>query len=335
MDAVPDDDEEPLAVAGSALAPGRIDQALAGAFPKLSRARVKALMLEGAVTVETAAGRARLTAPSAAVDPAARYTLQPPPPAPSPLTPEAIALDVLFEDEAVIVLDKPPGLAVHPAPGTPFGTLVNALLAHCGESLAGVGGVARPGIVHRLDKDTSGVMVAAKTDAAHRALVEQFSSRTVGRRYLALARGAPQAPKGDVRGNIGRSPRDRKKMAVFADSDDAPGRRAVTHYQLVESFGPGASLLACRLETGRTHQIRAHLSAIGLPLIGDPVYGRGGPLKGLGDLAAGFRRQALHAASLQFRHPQNGHDLSFETPPPADMHNLVSDLRKAFQTGTV
>jgi len=290
-------------------------------------------MLDGAVRIETAAGAAPLTDPSAAVDPAARYTLQPPPPAPSPLTPEAIPLTVLFEDEAVIVIDKPPGLAVHPAPGAPSGTLVNALLAHCGESLLGVGGVARPGIVHRLDKDTSGVMVAAKTDAAHRDLVEQFSSRTVSRRYRALVRGAPQAPKGEVRGNIGRSPRDRKKMAVFADAEDAPGRRAVTHYRLIEGFGPGASLLECRLETGRTHQIRAHMAHIGLPLIGDPVYGRGGPLKGLGDLA--FHRQALHAASLHFSHPQNGHDLYFETPPPADMHKLVSDLRKSFQTGSV
>ena len=328
-------EEDAIILDGADLTPGRVDRALADAAADISRARLKSLMRTNAVWVERGGAREALTNPSAKVDRDALYILIPPPPEPSPLTPEAIALTILHEDDAVIVVDKPPGLAVHPAPGTPSGTLVNALLHHCGESLLGVGGVARPGIVHRLDKDTSGVMVAAKTDAAHRALVEQFQARSVGRRYSALCRGAPRAPKGEVRGNIGRSPRDRKKMAVFADDEDAPGRHAVTHFVVEERFGDGAARLTCRLETGRTHQIRVHMAHIGLPLIGDPVYGRGGPLKGLGEAGARFPRQALHAARLQFVHPQNGHDLTFETAPPVDIQNLERELRDPNRTGKV
>ncbi|MEM6491048.1 MAG: RluA family pseudouridine synthase [Pseudomonadota bacterium] len=317
-------------VAGADLAPGRLDRALAAAFPELSRMRVKALMTAGAVTAIRGDAETPARDPSAAVDGAVEYRLIPPPPEPSEIPAQAIALRVLHEDDDLVVIDKPAGLAVHPAPGSRDGTLVNALLAHCGETLRGVGGVARPGIVHRLDKDTSGVMVAAKTDAAHRGLVEQFADRAVDRRYRAVARGAPRGPRGVVRGNIGRDPKHRVRMAVFADADDAPGRRAATHYAVREVFGAdGATLMDCRLETGRTHQIRAHLAHLGCPLIGDPLYGRGGPLKSLGDVAAGFPRQALHAATLGFIHPRSGHDLVFETPFPPDIDRLVAGLRAA------
>jgi 23S rRNA pseudouridine1911/1915/1917 synthase len=250
----------------------RLDRALADAAPELSRARIQALLAEGAVR----RGAEIVTDASARPLPGL-YRIDIPPPTPATPRPEAIPLTVLYEDAHLIVVDKPAGMAAHPAPGSETGTLVNALLAHCGASLSGIGGVARPGIVHRLDKDTSGVMVAAKTDAAHRGLAALFERHDIERVYLALSRGAPRNASGTVATRIGRSPRDRKKMAVLARG----GREAVTHYRTLTTFGPAArpqaAKIACRLETGRTHQIRVHLAHIGAPCLGDPLYGAGSP----------------------------------------------------------
>jgi 23S rRNA pseudouridine1911/1915/1917 synthase len=217
-------------------------------------------------------------------------------------------------------------MSAHPAPGSPAGTLVNALIHHCGPSLSGVGGVARPGIVHRLDKNTSGVMVAAKTDIAHRGLSALFAAHDLERVYIALTRGAPKPRRGTVATRIGRSSRDRKKMAVLATG----GREAITHYEVTRAFGaaPLAARVACTLETGRTHQIRVHLAHRGAPCLGDPAYGSGPPAPAVraAMTAAGLERQALHAAVLAFRHPVTGEALKFETAPPADMAALESAL---------
>jgi 23S rRNA pseudouridine1911/1915/1917 synthase len=303
----------------------RLDRALANAMPDLSRARIQALIAAGAVTLGGAA----------ATDPAARaragvYRVAIPPLAPAEPEPEPIPLNVLFEDAHLIVLDKPAGMAAHPAPGSERGTLVNALIAHCGASLSGIGGVARPGIVHRLDKDTSGVMVAAKTDAAHRGLSALFAGHDIERAYIALTRGAPRAARGTTATRIGRSPRDRKKMAVLRSG----GREAITHYTTERLFGPPAKPLAARvratLETGRTHQIRVHLASLGVPVLGDPLYGAGSPaLPVRAAIAeAGLGRQALHAAVLGFSHPVTGARLRFETPLPGDMATLQAALEK-------
>lgn len=235
---------------------------------------------------------------------------------------------MLFEDAHLIVVDKPAGMAAHPAVGTPGGTLVNALLHHCGDSLSGIGGVARPGIVHRLDKDTSGVMVAAKTDAAHAGLTKLFAAHDIERLYIALTRGAPRDLKGTVDTQIGRSSSDRKKMAVLPSG----GRRAVTHYTVQRRFGPAAkpvaARIACQLETGRTHQIRVHMASLGSPCLGDPLYGGGAPAIPVREAMAqaGLSRQALHAAVLGFVHPITGEALRFETDPPADMQALEAAL---------
>ncbi len=258
-----------------------------------------------------------------------RYRLTIPAPTPAEPASEAIALDVLFEDAHLIVIDKAAGMSAHPAPGSPSGTLVNALLHHCGETLSGIGGVARPGIVHRLDKNTSGVMVAAKTDAAHRGLSTLFAAHDIERRYIALTRGAPSPATGTIRTRLGRSPRDRKKIAVLV----AGGREAVTHYRVEQIFGPAVKPLAakvsCRLETGRTHQIRVHLAHRGAPCLGDPAYGAGPPSPTVRAAIkqSGLRRQALHAAVLGFRHPITGEGLRFETAPPADMAALANALQ--------
>jgi 23S rRNA pseudouridine1911/1915/1917 synthase len=303
---------------------GRLDKALAEAAPMLSRARLQALMAEGAVTRDGVV----LDDPSAKAV-AGVYTVIVPPPAPAEPGPEPIPLAVLFEDDDLIVVDKPAGMAAHPAPGSESGTLVNALLAHCAGRLSGIGGVARPGIVHRLDKDTSGVMVAAKSDAAHRALAALFAAHDIERVYIALTRGAPRGAAGELRTRIGRSRSDRKKMAVLR----AGGREAITHYRLEAAFGPAARPLAarvaCTLETGRTHQIRVHLAHLGAPVLGDPLYGSGPPAGVVRDAiaAAGLKRQALHAAVLGFTHPVSGQRLRFETPPPADMAALEAALR--------
>jgi len=258
------------------------------------------------------------------------YLIEIPPPAPADPQPESIPLDVLFEDAHLIVVDKPAGMAAHPAPGSETGTLVNALLAHCGASLSGIGGVARPGIVHRLDKDTSGVMVAAKTDAAHRGLAALFERHDIERVYLALTRGAPKQAAGTVATRLGRSPHDRKKMAVLRSG----GREAVTHYQVPNRYGPVAKPLAgriaCRLETGRTHQIRVHLAHLGAPCLGDPLYGAGAPAAAVkaAMAEAGLTRQALHAAVLGFVHPITGEALRFERGFPDDLARLQAALER-------
>ncbi len=302
----------------------------------LSRTRVKALIEAGRLTVDgvpvtDANHRARI---------GERITLALPPAAdPEPLG-EPIPLAVVFEDEHIIVIDKPAGLVVHPAPGHATGTLVNALIAHCGESLSGIGGVRRPGIVHRLDKDTSGLLVVAKTDAAHRGLARLFADhgRTLSleRTYLALVWGRLDRPFGTVDMPVGRHATDRLRMAVVPE---ARGRSAITHWRARESYGPAdaplASLLACRLETGRTHQIRVHMAHVGHPVLGDPVYARGfrgkeGRLspEAKAELHA-LGRQALHAAGLSFEHPVTGAAMAFESPLPPDMEALRAALSAA------
>jgi 23S rRNA pseudouridine1911/1915/1917 synthase len=244
-------------------------------------------------------------------------------------------LHVVYEDKDLIVIEKPAGLVVHPAAGNPDGTLVNALIAHCGDSLSGVGGVARPGIVHRLDKDTSGLLVAAKTQRAMGSLAKQFANHTIERAYHAVVWGAPRAGEGVVEGQIGRNPFDRKRMAVLRGG----GKEARTRYRLIEKFGdpdkPFASLIECRLETGRTHQIRVHLTHLGHPLIGDPSYGKSRqaprPKTTAQEVAfaaaANFPRQALHAYILGFQHPTLHKTMRFESPWPADLAGLISALR--------
>ncbi|MBV9993598.1 MAG: RluA family pseudouridine synthase [Caulobacteraceae bacterium] len=305
-------------------ASGRLDKALTAKLPELSRARLQALMAEGRVSSAGMALRDPAVRPAAGL----YEILIPPPLAAEPLA-EPIPLEVLYEDQHLIVVVKPAGMAAHPAPGSETGTLVNALLAHCGASLSGIGGVARPGIVHRLDKGTSGVMVAAKTDAAHRGLAALFAAHDIERVYTAFTRGAPKEAAASVRGRIGRSPYDRRKMAVVSRG----GREAVTHYRLERRFGPEthplAARLACRLETGRTHQIRAHLAHLGIPCLGDPLYGSGGPAAPVREAmrAAGLERQALHAAVLGFTHPITGEALRFEAPLPADLADLERRLQ--------
>jgi 23S rRNA pseudouridine1911/1915/1917 synthase len=297
----------------------------------LSRTRLKALIEAGHVAIDAVIVRDA----AAKLADGARIDVDVPPADDSGLRGEELPLTIVFEDAHLLVLDKPAGLVVHPAPGHAGGTLVNALIAHCGASLSGVGGVKRPGIVHRLDKDTSGLLVVAKTDAAHQALSALFADHgrtgSLVREYRALVWGAMPAPAGAIDAPLGRHPQSREKMAVV---DAARGRHAVTHWRLLEALGP-ASLIACRLETGRTHQIRVHLAHIGHPLLGDAVYGAGfktkaallpapaqGALKALG-------RQALHAAALGFEHPVTGEELMFESALPEDFSRLVSTLRRA------
>jgi 23S rRNA pseudouridine1911/1915/1917 synthase len=298
---------------------GRLDKALAERLPDLSRARIQALIAERRLSRD---GRVIVDGSSRAT--AGEYRLDVPPPEPAEPRAEAIPLVILYEDASLIVVDKPPGMAMHPAPGSETGTLVNALLAHCGDSLSGIGGVARPGIVHRIDKDTSGVVVVAKTDAAHQGLSALFAAHDIARVYVALTRGAPHPAKGTIEGAIARSPRDRKKMAIVKSG----GRHAITHYAVERTFGaperPLAARVACRLETGRTHQIRVHLASKGAPCLGDPTYGSGQPAAPVREAIAeaGLTRQALHAAVLGFRHPITGEALRFESPLPADMARL-------------
>jgi 23S rRNA pseudouridine1911/1915/1917 synthase len=330
LDPIEDDDEADAGEPGLRLvevtadeAGERIDRVLSGRVADLSRARLQGLMAGGLVSREGATIRDHSAKAQAGL-----YRIEIPPVIAALPAPENIPLTVLFEDEHLIVIDKPAGMAAHPGPGTESGTLVNALLHHCGASLSGIGGVARPGIVHRLDKDTSGVMVAAKTDAAHQGLSALFSDHTIERVYLALTRGAPDPARATITTRIGRSPNDRKKMAVLR----AGGREAITHYVVEKRFGPAprplAARLACTLETGRTHQIRVHLASKGAPCLGDPVYGSGQPAAPVREAMAqaGLTRQALHAAVLGFRHPLTGENLRFETPLPLDMARLESYL---------
>jgi 23S rRNA pseudouridine1911/1915/1917 synthase len=311
----------------------RLDRFLGGAAAArriaLSRTRLKALIEAGEVSVDGAVARDPATRLAAG----ARIAFEAPPALDSPLAGEDLPLAVVYEDEHLIVIDKPAGLVVHPAPGHPAGTLVNALIRHCGASLSGVGGVRRPGIVHRLDKDTSGLLVVAKTDAAHRGLAELFADHgrtgSLEREYLAIVWGGFDATAGKVAAPIGRDPGHRQRMAIAAEER---GRHAATHWRLEEALGP-ASLVACRLETGRTHQIRVHMASIGHPLLGDSVYGAGFKTKAalLGEAArsalARLGRQALHASVLGFEHPATGEPLRFEGPPPVDFSHLLSALR--------
>ena len=299
----------------------------------LSRTRLKGLIEAGEVKVDGSLVRD----PSAKVAAGARIAFEAPPPEDSPLVGEDLPLQVVYEDEHLIVIDKPAGLVVHPAPGHPAGTLVNALVRHCGASLSGVGGVKRPGIVHRLDKDTSGLLVAAKTDAAHRGLAELFADHgragSLKREYLALVWGGFDATAGRIEAPIGRDPRHREKMAVLSRER---GRDATTHWRLEETLGP-ATLVTCRLETGRTHQIRVHMASTGHPLLGDSVYGSGFKTKAarLGEPAkaalAALGRQALHASVLGFEHPVTGEALRFESRPPKDFARLLKALRAGMQ----
>ncbi len=306
----------------------RLDVLLAGEVPELTRSRVKALILEGCVfrtpAADEAGGEATVSDPAYRVKPGQTFAIRIPETRPAEPVGQAIPLDVVYEDAHLIVVDKPAGLVVHPAAGNPDRTLVNALIAHCGGSLSGIGGVARPGIVHRLDKDTSGLMVAAKTDRAHLGLAEQFAEHSIDRAYLAVVWGVPKAKEGRIEGNIGRSPANRQKMAVV----ERAGKWAVTRYRLLRAFGPVASLVGCRLETGRTHQIRVHMAHIGHSLVGDRLYGRARKAPAGTDPAAsralaGFGRQALHAAELGFRHPETGERLMFSAHMPSDFNDLV------------
>ena len=301
----------------------RLDRALAAALPALTRSRVKALIESRRVAL---ADGPTIEEPSRKVKTGERYAVDIPEAEPAEPQPQAIALDILYEDSDLLVLNKPAGLVVHPAPGNPDMTLVNALLAHCGSSLSGIGGVRRPGIVHRLDKDTSGVMAVAKNDVAHQALSKLFAAHDLTRIYQALVWGAPKVHQGTIEAAIGRHPVDRKRMAVRTTS----GRQAVTEYWLEKRYGtalkPVVSLMGAKLQPGRTHQVRVHFSHIGCPVVGDPVYGRKTKAAGAPEALQTFGRQALHAAVLEFRHPTTHRTLKFATELPQDLKTLIASL---------
>jgi 23S rRNA pseudouridine1911/1915/1917 synthase len=296
----------------------RLDRALAAAVPTLSRERLKALIRTGAVE---AAGTA-VRDPATKVKGSEHFRLHVPEPEPAHNEPQDIPLPIVFEDPHLLVVDKPAGLVVHPAAGNRDGTLVNALLHHCGTSLSGIGGVARPGIVHRIDKDTSGLLVVAKTDVAHEGLARQFAAHSIDRRYLAIVSGVPKTSGGTIDAPLARSSANRKKIAIVEGSR---GKRAVTRWKRLEVLSDSA-LVECSLETGRTHQVRVHMASIGHPLLGDPVYGRSREHRELLK-SLGFQRQALHAAELGFTHPVTKHRLSFSSGMPADMQELFNQLR--------
>jgi 23S rRNA pseudouridine1911/1915/1917 synthase len=299
----------------------RADRFLADAIGTMSRSRVKGLIEQGRVSRDGIP----FAQPAEPVRAGALYELEPLPVVSAVPQPQDIPFTILFEDSDLLVLDKPAGLVVHPAPGHEDGTLVNALLAHCGDSLPGIGGERRPGIVHRLDRDTTGVMVVAKTEEALATLSSMFAARDLDRAYLALAWGVPSPAAGEIEGAIGRDPRDRKRMALVP----AGGRAALTRYQIERVFGASVSLLRLHLATGRTHQIRVHLASRGHPVVGDPLYLRRVPAasRTMQEPARSrlldFPRQALHAATLGFRHPRTGRPLFFETPLPADFRGLL------------
>ena len=302
----------------------RLDRTLADALPELSRTRLKTLIQAGMVSING----------KLVTDPAHRMALLEkikitiPPPEPARPRPQQIPLPIVYEDDDLIVIDKPAGLVVHPAPGNPDQTLVNALLAHCGDSISGIGGVRRPGIVHRLDKGTSGLLVAAKNDAAHHHLSALFAKHHIERAYKAIILGIPNPTHGKIAGNIGRNPKNRKKMAVVSRG----GKEAHTQYCLEQVFGNGAaSLVVCRLSTGRTHQIRVHLSNLGHPILGDPLYGQRRAMFGrvsphVRDIVRKFPHQALHAFRLGFTHPRTDEPMTFERKLPYDMGVLIEAL---------
>jgi 23S rRNA pseudouridine1911/1915/1917 synthase len=311
----------------------RLDIFLSQRLTELSRTRVQALIKQGHVH----SGAATIVDAKYRVKPGERFEVTVPPPVPAEPEAETIPLNILYEDDALIVIDKPAGLVVHPGAGHSSGTLVNALIAHCGASLSGIGGVARPGIVHRLDKDTSGILVVAKTDQAHRALAAEFADHgregALERTYLALIWGTPPLPQGTIDAPIGRHPTSRTKMAVLPNK----GRHAITHYRVLETFGghpPIASLVECTLETGRTHQVRVHLTHLGTPVIGDPLYAQGFKSK-LRNLPEPLRtkimqldRQALHAARLAFTHPMTGTLLEFNSQLPEELAEILESLKE-------
>ena len=299
----------------------RLDRALAIELPQHSRERLKALIGGGRVTAVSGV----IWDPATKVKGGEALTLIIPEPRASETAAQDIPLTIVHEDNALLVVDKPAGLVVHPAAGNLDGTMVNALLHHCAGRLSGIGGVARPGIVHRIDKDTSGLLVVAKTDPAHEFLSRQFAAHSVDRRYTAVVAGVPAPPAGRIEASLARSSANRQKMAIVADGR---GKRAVTHYRTVAAF-KGAAQIECRLETGRTHQIRVHMASIGHALLGDAAYGRiPGSLAGV---MQGFARQALHAATLGFVHPTTQEKLSFQSAPPVDIMELIGRLSDAIQ----
>jgi len=303
-------------------APERLDVFIVRQEPELTRSAVQRLMEAGKVTVDGAPAKSSLKLKGGE-----RIVVEIPPPLPAAPLAEQIPLVVLYEDHDLIVISKPAGMSVHPGAGRNEGTLVNALLGHCTD-LSGIGGEIRPGIVHRIDKDTTGVLVAAKNDRAHQGLAHQFKEHSIKRVYLALVYGSPRTDKGRIESDIGRHPTDRKRMSGSARR----GKRAVTHWKVTGRYGQ-VSAVELRLETGRTHQIRVHLSEAGHPLLGDPVYGGAGRLPGLKDaqlraLVKGLGRQALHARTLGFIHPVSGEYLEFSAPLPEDMQSIVEYLEK-------
>ena len=312
---------EPEILTGTLASAGRLDKTLADAAG-LSRERIKGLIADGKVLVDgqpAKSGSAKLVGGES-------FRIDLPPPEPLETAAQDIPLDVVFEDEHLLVVNKPAGMVVHPAAGNRDGTLVNALLHHCQGQLSGINGVARPGIVHRIDKDTSGLLVVAKSDAAHEGLAKQFADHSITRRYLAVCAGHPNPPSGTISGRMGRSDRDRKKMTVLPD-DSTRGKHAVTHYETQRRLDR-AALIECRLETGRTHQVRVHCASIGHSLLGDPVYGRTPkPLRATLE-SLGFRRQALHAARLGFIHPISGESLDFCAELPLDMRELIDETAR-------
>lgn len=303
----------------------RIDKFLTVSFPEMSRTQVQRLIKNGNVSCDDNI----IADNSFKVREDDVYQVFVPPAQEADPQPENIALDIVFEDDDLIVVNKPAGMTVHPAPGAPSGTLVNALLYHCGSCLSGIGGVKRPGIVHRIDKDTSGLLVVAKNDVSHRFLSEQFFDHSIERTYFAFVYGTPNPANGKIEGNIGRSPYDRKKMAIVS----AGGKHAVTHYKTLERYKDVASMIQCNLETGRTHQIRVHMSSIGCNLIGDKLYEKSKKtsLKGISDTQKNyintFSRQALHAATLGFIHPASKEYISFSSSLPTDMMQLQEMLK--------
>jgi 23S rRNA pseudouridine1911/1915/1917 synthase len=340
----PEDYEAPgetrMAVAPPEAAGERVDVWLSKLWPDLSRSRVQGLIGAGKLTLDGA----QVMLAKDKTRAGGGYALTLPPPEPASPEPEAIPLDIVFEDAHLIIVNKAAGMAAHPAPGSMRGTLVNALLAHCGDSLSGIGGVARPGIVHRIDKDTTGLIVVAKNDAAHTGLAALFAAHDLERAYYAVSRGAPRERSGCIENRLVRSNEDRRKYVVVRDPESNAGKHAISDYWVMESFGqldgasaghPAAALIECRLQTGRTHQIRVHLAHLGCPLIGDPLYGKQRALKAVGPHAAAadeavraFTRQALHAAVLGFVHPVTGEELRFEAPLPQDMQSLLGALRR-------
>lgn len=300
------------------LGPGRLDRALSEALPDLSRARIQALLVDNALLID---GQPVHAAASKKFEGRA-FRLNVPAPRPDKAQAQDIALDIVFEDAHLIIVNKPAGLVVHPAAGHADGTLVNALLHHCKGRLSGIGGVERPGIVHRIDRDTSGLLVVAKTDKAHEGLAKLFAAHDIERRYLAVVQGKPAPPAGKIATQIGRSQHDRKKMAVLPDGR---GKHAVTHFRTLEQF-KNCALVECRLETGRTHQVRVHMAHIGHPLIGDATYNNRQKAFKFGPNQSYFVRQALHAVSLGFIHPITGEKLDFESSLPGDIQELLMSL---------